>query len=98
MFLKSYKKFNIVRVLLWSTKDGKGMASFLSTVCAALIHLINVSESYTVEFLKTLKFEELLKNQELLSLSLWVMNHFFMLIVFQFIELLAIITDYGKNL
>lgn len=65
MFLNSYKIFNLVHVLLNYNHQKMGKRwLFLSIVCAALICLSDISESFPVELLKTLKFEELIKTRK----------------------------------
>lgn len=62
MFLNSYKIFNLVHVLLNYNHQNMGKRwLFISIVCAALIWLSDIFESFPVELLKTLKFEELIK-------------------------------------
>lgn len=70
---------------------------FLSIVCAALIWLGDISESFPVEFLETLKFEELIKIRKYRHRQRVYEPFFLMLISFKLV-VLAIITEYGKNL
>lgn len=78
------------------------MRLFLSTVCAALIQLSDISELFPVEFLKTLKSEELIKSRKYCHCQ-WVYEPFFgrpsfYINLFQIKELLAIITEYGEKI